>query len=117
MHQSKKDIGREFNKSAIIIMNHRTRLDWLFYFCVLYRTKALGYIKIILKQGLEKIPGAGWAMQAALFIFIKRKWEEDRSHLSFFINYFHQINKKVHVRFIIYFFNIGSTFLIELVFF
>jgi len=98
-------------------MNHRTRLDWLFYFCVLYRTKALGYIKIILKQGLEKIPGAGWAMQAALFIFIKRKWEEDRSHLSFFINYFHQINKKVHVRFIIYFFNIGSTFLIELVFF
>lgn len=97
LHQNKKDLNREFDNSAIIVMNHRTRLDWMFYFCVLYRTKTMGHIKIVLKQGLEKIPGAGWATQGALFIFLKRKWEEDRGHLSFFINYFAKMQSKVHI--------------------
>ncbi len=49
-----------YNKNnSIIIMNHRTRLDWLFYFCVLYRYHGLNEIKIILKDSLKKIPGAG----------------------------------------------------------
>lgn len=97
LHRSKRDLDRKFTESAIIVMNHRTRLDWMFYFCVIYRTKTMSFIKIILKQGLEKIPGAGWAMQGALFIFIKRKWEEDRGHLTFFINYFKQVETKVHL--------------------
>ena len=58
LHQNKKHIN-EFNKSSIVIMNHRTRQDWMFYFCILYRMSLLKNIKIILKKGLETIPGAG----------------------------------------------------------
>lgn len=59
LHKSKNDKELELKKSAIVMMNHRTRLDWLFYFCILYRLGALSNIKIILKKGLDKIPGAG----------------------------------------------------------
>lgn len=60
LHQSKRNnFKNDPNKSCIIIMNHRTRLDWLFYFCVLLRLNALSRIKIILKHGLKKIPGPG----------------------------------------------------------
>jgi lysocardiolipin and lysophospholipid acyltransferase len=96
MHE-KKTNKKTQTKSAIVVMNHRTRLDWLFYFCILYRLDALSNIKIILKDGLKKIPGAGWAMQTALFIFIKRKWEVDKEIFTKFINYYKQIEKKAYV--------------------
>ena len=110
MHQ-KKTNKRTFSQSAILVMNHRTRLDWLFYFCILYRLNALSNIKIILKDGLKKIPGAGWAMQTALFIFIKRKWEVDKGIFTKFINYYKQIEKRAYVSlfteyfFLLYFLN------------
>ena len=97
LHESKNDKNKHFSKSSIIIMNHRTRLDWLFYFCILYRYNALSKIKIILKDGLKKIPGPGWAMQTALFIFIKRHWQTDRQILSKFIEYYKFIEKNTFV--------------------
>ena len=78
-------------------MNHRKSLDWLFYFCILYRNNALTKIKIILKDGLKKIPGPGWAMQTALFIFIKRQWQTDKEILTKFIDYYKTIGKNVFV--------------------
>ncbi len=98
MHQSKvNNYQSESQASSIILMNHRTRLDWLFYFCILDRLKSLTNIKIILKNGLKNIPGPGWAMQTALFIFIKRKWESDQLILTNFLNYFKTIQKKTMV--------------------
>ena len=97
LHESKKDKGKTFKEGSIILMNHRTRLDWLFYFCILYRYNALTRIKIILKDGLKKVPGPGWAMQTALFIFIKRNWQIDREILTKFIEYYKLIEKKAFV--------------------
>lgn len=97
MHRRASDQNKQFSKSAIVLMNHRTRLDWMFYFCVLYRLGGLSNIKIILKDGLKKIPGAGWAMQTALFIFIKRKWATDKEIFTKFISYYKQIQKRVFV--------------------
>ena len=57
LHLDKSSQTNQFTKSSIIIMNHRTRLDWLFYFCVLYRLKTMSKIKIILKDDIKKIPG------------------------------------------------------------
>ncbi len=94
MHQRKKDLNRQFSNGSIVIMNHRTRLDWMFYFCVLYRLGKTADIKIIPKRGLESIPGAGWGMQAALFIFLYRKWEVDQKTFTDFIEYFRKIGKK-----------------------
>lgn len=49
------------DKPALIIMNHRTRLDWLFFWNALYRMDPwlLTTEKISLKAGLKQIPGAG----------------------------------------------------------
>lgn len=60
-HRSKKNVAsrEKLNSGGLIIMNHRTRMDWLFYFCILYRLNQLTSIKIILKDVLKKIPGPG----------------------------------------------------------
>jgi lysocardiolipin and lysophospholipid acyltransferase len=49
------------NEKAIIIMNHRTRLDWMYYWSVIMRQGKLQKEKIILKNELKHIPGAGTA--------------------------------------------------------
>jgi lysocardiolipin and lysophospholipid acyltransferase len=56
---TKKENRINQNCNAVIIMNHRTRLDWLFFFCVLRRLEGLKNIKIILKRDLRNIPGPG----------------------------------------------------------
>ena len=47
------------NDKAVIIMNHKTRLDWLYYWSVVLRHGKLENEKIILKNGLKHIPGPG----------------------------------------------------------
>lgn len=47
------------NEKVVIIMNHRTRLDWLYYWSVIMRQGKLENEKIILKSKLKHIPGAG----------------------------------------------------------
>ena len=41
---------------CLIIMNHRTRFDWLFLWCYLLRRGKLLNEKIILKEAIKKIP-------------------------------------------------------------
>ena len=47
------------NESALIIMNHRCRLDWMFYLMVMVRNGRLDRKKIILKDDLRLLPGPG----------------------------------------------------------
>lgn len=48
-------------KPALIVMNHRTRLDWLFFWNALFRIDPwlLTTEKISLKGILKYVPGAG----------------------------------------------------------
>lgn len=48
------------NEPSIIIMNHRTRLDWMYFWCALVRQPS-GVMseKIILKSTLKHMPGFG----------------------------------------------------------
>ena len=41
-----------------------------------------GRIFVVLKESLKRIPVIGWGMQFAQFIFLKRKWEEDKPGLA-----------------------------------
>lgn len=109
---------------SVIIMNHRTRLDWMFLWCCLLRYSYLRLEKICLKAALKAVPGfgespkspspsnnrllcykaiecvsvcAGWAMQVASFIFIHRRWEEDRSHMSNMLHYFCHIKEPLQL--------------------
>ncbi|XP_069744112.1 lysocardiolipin acyltransferase 1 isoform X2 [Narcine bancroftii] len=72
---------------SVIIMNHRTRLDWMYLWNCLLRYSYLRMEKICLKSSLKSIPGFGWAMQAAGFIFIERRWERDQPHLRLMLEH------------------------------
>lgn len=47
---------------SVIIMNHRTRLDWMFLWCCLLRYSYLRLEKICLKAALKGVPGFGEAL-------------------------------------------------------
>ncbi|KAH9496107.1 Lysocardiolipin acyltransferase 1 [Bulinus truncatus] len=80
--------------SCLILSNHRTRLDWLFLMSYLCRFSAINEYRISLKASLKKFPGAGWAMQCAGFLFLNRKWDEDKDHISNGLHYFSQVKSK-----------------------
>nr|XP_056708706.1 lysocardiolipin acyltransferase 1 [Euleptes europaea] len=82
---------------SVIIMNHRTRMDWMFLWNCLLRYSYLRLEKICLKSSLKGIPGFGWAMQTAAFIFIQRKWEEDRNHFENMLDYFCDIHEPLQL--------------------
>jgi len=44
---------------SVIVMNHRTRLDWMFLWCCLLRYSYLRLEKICLKDTLKAVPGFG----------------------------------------------------------
>uniref|UniRef100_A0A8C5MYN6 Lysocardiolipin acyltransferase 1 n=1 Tax=Leptobrachium leishanense TaxID=445787 RepID=A0A8C5MYN6_9ANUR len=82
---------------SVIIMNHRTRLDWMFLWNCLLRYSYLRLEKICLKSSLKAVPGFGWAMQIAAFIFIHRKWEEDKNHFEAMLDYFCDIKEPLQL--------------------
>ncbi|KRZ60038.1 Lysocardiolipin acyltransferase 1 [Trichinella nativa] len=86
--------GIKSSDRAVILMNHRTRLDWMYFWLALYSIdpKLLISGKIILKSELKSIPGAGWSMQCKNFIFLQRAWEIDRITLKENVDYWSSID-------------------------
>ncbi|KAJ1991483.1 hypothetical protein GGI25_003466 [Coemansia spiralis] len=62
---------------CMMISNHQTYFDWIIIWILSYFQSCDGYVKIILKAELKKVPIFGWGMQFLDFIFLKRKWSED----------------------------------------
>lgn len=59
----------DFGEAALIICNHRTRVDWMFLWVLCLRQGQLSGLKIVLKESLKGIPGFGWATQVINGIF------------------------------------------------
>lgn len=76
------------HEKTLLIMNHRTRLDWMFFFCCVFHCRVLNRHKITLKSMLKWIPGPGWGMQTCGYIFLDRKWEIDKIHITNMLNHF-----------------------------
>ncbi|XP_054758615.2 lysocardiolipin acyltransferase 1-like isoform X1 [Lytechinus pictus] len=76
------------SERSVIMMNHRTRLDWMFFWIPLFSLSSVRSEKIILKNELKHLPGPGWAMQIASYIFLKRRWEQDKESLAMMLDYF-----------------------------
>ncbi|XP_067682123.1 lysocardiolipin acyltransferase 1-like [Haliotis asinina] len=81
--------------SVLILMNHRTRLDWLFLMSYQLRCGSLMHYKISLKDQLKFVPGPGWAMQCAAFLFLRRRWEADQPVLTAALRYFHKVDYRL----------------------
>ncbi|XP_044260694.1 lysocardiolipin acyltransferase 1-like [Tribolium madens] len=87
------------DETSLIVMNHRTRTDWNFlwptmYHCVSGRGKFKFPTKYVLKDVIRHIPGPGWVMQLACFVFIKRCWVLDKLTLGKAIDYFSNLKYK-----------------------
>ena len=92
-------IGNAFvpGERRFIIMNHWARVDWIFLWNYLMRYSYFRLEKIYLKASLKCVPGFGWAMQAGAYIFIQRKWKDDKSHFEDMIDYFCDIREPLQL--------------------
>lgn len=84
---------------AILIMNHRNRLDWFFLWsALLHATKPPAHrCKFVLKSDVRIIPGIGWGLQMAGYLFIHRNWEKDKALLKRSLDYFKALKNKYQV--------------------
>ncbi|XP_011501073.1 PREDICTED: lysocardiolipin acyltransferase 1-like isoform X2 [Ceratosolen solmsi marchali] len=86
------------NDSAILVMNHRTRVDWNFLWGAMYQAcmpnVAAHKLKFILKDPIRHIPGPGWIMQMNGFLYITRRWQEDRGRLSRTLDYLVALHRR-----------------------
>uniref|UniRef100_A0A0R3RT75 PlsC domain-containing protein n=1 Tax=Elaeophora elaphi TaxID=1147741 RepID=A0A0R3RT75_9BILA len=80
----------DHSEPALIIMNHRTCLDWLFFWNALIRMDPwlLTSQKISLKAIVRHLPGAGWAMAQNAYLFLTRRFEKDQTHIEEMIDYY-----------------------------
>lgn len=72
----------DFPDRLFLIANHQIYTDWLYLWWVGYAAGMHGRIYVVLKESLKSIPVIGWGMQFAQFIFLKRKWEQDKPNLA-----------------------------------
>lgn len=80
----------KLNKDAcsLVLLNHRTRLDWMFILSLQARYASLKHFRISLKYPIRHVPGAGWAMQIGGFLFLKRTFEEDKDRIENLLTHF-----------------------------
>ncbi|KAI5784998.1 acyltransferase-domain-containing protein [Peziza echinospora] len=77
----------DFPERIILIANHQLYSDWLYLWWIAYTAKMHGFLYIILKESLKYIPVVGQGMLFYGFIFLARKWEQDKPR------FLHRINK------------------------
>ncbi|KYB27111.1 Lysocardiolipin acyltransferase 1-like Protein [Tribolium castaneum] len=87
------------DETSLIVMNHRTRTDWNFLWPTMYHSisgsgKFKFATKFVLKDVIRHIPGPGWVMQLACFVYIKRCWGLDKLTLGKAIDYFSELGYK-----------------------
>ncbi|KAL7071900.1 hypothetical protein ACQ4LE_008497 [Meloidogyne hapla] len=87
-----KAIGDEirFDEPSILIINHRTRLDWFYFWLVLWRMNPwlMTRNRIALKELLRHAPGAGFGMQGLIYVFLKRDFEIDSARMARAVDYY-----------------------------
>lgn len=71
-----------FPERMILIANHQIYTDWLYLWWIGYAAGMHGRIYVVLKESLKRIPVIGWGMQFSQFIFLKRKWEQDKPRMA-----------------------------------
>ncbi|CAH6723423.1 2-acyl-1-lysophosphatidylinositol acyltransferase [[Candida] jaroonii] len=75
------DLQGILSPNSIIISNHQIYTDWLYVWFLLYTSKLSSTIHIILKD-LSKVPILGYGMRNYNFLFLSRKWEQDKVILT-----------------------------------
>ncbi|KAK5199280.1 hypothetical protein LTR47_006942 [Exophiala xenobiotica] len=89
-----KDLRGQFHKSTsgrlqtsfperlVYISNHQVYTEWLYLWWIAYTSRMHGHIFIILKESLKYVPILGPGMMFYGFIFMARKWVQDKPRLQ-----------------------------------
>ncbi|KAJ4886899.1 putative 1-acyl-sn-glycerol-3-phosphate acyltransferase 5 [Raphanus sativus] len=73
---------------VLLIANHRTEVDWMYFWDLALRKGQIGNIKYVLKSSLMKLPLFGWAFHLFEFIPVDRRWEVDEANLRQIVSSF-----------------------------
>ena len=76
------DIIAQLDTNSIIFSNHQLYIDWVIIWWLAHLANLSGNFFILLKKSLEKIPLLGYGMKNYKFIFMNRKWAQDKSLLE-----------------------------------
>lgn len=64
---------------VLLLPNHRTRMDWMLLWTALMDQGLLWRLIIVPKAEMRTLPFLGWAMELCSYIFLRRRWAEDRA--------------------------------------
>lgn len=81
--------GKKVQGPCLLIMNHRTRFDWMFLWCYLLRMGDLYKLKIVLKESIKKIPvlGNSWHIKIVC-MYLSFPFPPYRLDTAIFVVYF-----------------------------
>lgn len=69
-------------ENSLVILNHQSMTDVPIVLDYAYQKKRLGDIKCFVKDSLKYFPGMGWGMMMLDFPFVKRNWNQDKTHIQ-----------------------------------
>lgn len=67
---------------ALITANHPSEIDWFWFWSIALRKRMAAGLRIATKKMLLYVPGIGWAMDFANFVFLSRDWRFDQAQLA-----------------------------------
>lgn len=70
------------NEQVLLICNHRTEIDWIFFWNLSMRFNCHGRIRVMMKSIIRCLPGPGWAMLMLDYPYISRKWDTDQGRIK-----------------------------------
>lgn len=67
---------------TMVISNHRTEIDWLFFWNLAMRYGTHDRIRVMMKAIIRYAPGVGWALLQLKFPFVNRRWATDEERIK-----------------------------------
>lgn len=81
MDHQKGRISSTLCPDSVVICNHQIYTDWIYLWWIAYTSELAGRVHIMLKKSLKSIPLLGFGMTNFNFLFMNRKWANDRVNL------------------------------------
>lgn len=76
------------DEGVLLIANHRTRIDWMYFWSYFTLLDMPSSFQIFLKKDLKNVPIIGWCMQVAMFVFLDRgNKEKDLERIQHIISH------------------------------
>lgn len=77
-----KNLISTLSPNAVYISNHQIYTDWIFFWFLSYTSNLAGSVYIVIKESLSRVPILGPGMLQFRFLFLLRKWENDKIDLT-----------------------------------